>query len=70
MRWNQRGPSERIPPVCNYCELTYGARTRGARPGTRGAFRDRRLATQVMALAEALECEARQSIWRHQYGRS
>lgn len=59
MRWNRRGPDETLPPVCRSCEREY------SRPATvkGGSFRDRRVAAQIDALAEALRCEAARKSW-------
>ena len=39
-----------IPPICHYCEITWGLKTLT----TAGTHRDRRYANQIKALAEAL----------------
>lgn len=60
MRWNRMGPGEIIPPVCLYCE---GDFTRGVRKPEAGSFRDRRMVTQGLALAEALRTAAAHKKW-------
>jgi hypothetical protein len=55
MRWNRRGPDAIRPPLCRYCEHDY---SRGQGAPKVGAFADRRIVTQGLALAEALRCEA------------
>lgn len=53
MRWYRtRNPND-ISPVCRGCERSYGAT-----PPKQGAFRDRRIATQISAIANALDHEA------------
>ena len=61
MRWNSVGVNEVIPPLCRYCESRYGPRSRWL-DGI-GKFRDRRIVIQGLALAEALESEARSRFW-------
>lgn len=51
--WWDNGRHREIAPVCKNCERNYGAT-----PPTQGAFRDRRIATQISALAAALDHEA------------
>lgn len=48
-----------LAPVCRYCEDTFAPPM-----PPRGAFRDRRIARQIHALAEALETEARHQHYR------
>lgn len=48
-----------LPPVCRYCEQTWGGR-----PPNKGAFKDRRVAAHIHAIAEALETEARHQHYR------
>jgi len=54
LRWNFPNNIQTIPPVCRYCEKNWCKST-----PTRGSFKDRRIAAQISALAEALENEAR-----------
>jgi hypothetical protein len=60
-----RGPNAQIAPVCRYCEGWYGDR-----PPQSGAFRDRRIVTQISALANALNSKAHIMMWEHRHGRS
>ena len=59
------GRDEQIAPVCRYCEKHYGSRAPQA-----GAFRDRRKAVQISALAEALSSRARIMQWEGRYVRA
>jgi hypothetical protein len=61
----RKGRDKHIEPVCRGCEQNYGERTPIA-----GAFLDRRLAVQIAALANALNCEAHTLHWkRHGFSR-
>ncbi|WP_290494442.1 hypothetical protein [Hyphomonas sp. UBA4494] len=51
------GPDKARPPVCTGCESEYAPRIR------EGAFGDRRIIQQGLALAEALRCEAAIMEW-------
>lgn len=53
MRFDFSANPKNLEPVCFACERTYGAT-----PPKHGAFRDRRIATQIIALAAALDHEA------------
>lgn len=58
-RWP--GPKQiwSLAPVCRYCEDTW------AHPlPPQGSFKDRRIARQIGALAEALETAAKHANWR------
>lgn len=46
--------TQSFPPVCRYCETQWGSR----QPDY-GAFKDRRVAVQISAVANALESAAR-----------
>jgi hypothetical protein len=52
LRW--RSAEYDIPPVCRRCEITWG-RSIG---GLGDLNRDRRIARQIRALADVLDCEA------------
>lgn len=53
--WSRDG----IPPVCRYCE-TYQTPV----PKPFGCFKDRRIARQLFAVAQALDTEARHQFYR------
>jgi hypothetical protein len=54
-----------LPPICGWCENSL----KGPRP-TAGAFHDRRLATRLFAMAEALYIEALRMEWSRAYGKA
>lgn len=59
-RWPGARQTQALKPICRYCEQKWSARA-----PTVGAFRDRRVASQISALANALETEANhQQFWR------
>lgn len=62
--WNFVGPHMTIAPICSICEWRYTERV--ARPKA-GAFRDRRIAMQIYALAEALHCAAMRIRWKDEH---
>lgn len=47
------------PPICRVCETYWGQRVPPC-----GSFRDRHIAIQISALAEAIETEARHQHYR------
>jgi hypothetical protein len=61
MRWNHLGRNQILPPLCAICESRY---SEGIGRPAHGAFRDRREAIRIYALAEALHCEAAQKKWK------
>lgn len=61
-RWPGAKQSWHIDPLCRYCETTWGPRQK-----PHGSFKDRRMAVQISALANALESEARAAHYRR-YG--
>lgn len=61
----RKGKDRQLPPICRGCERSYSDRS-----PTAGAFMDRRKATQISALAEALNCAAHALEWRVRYGRA
>lgn len=61
-RWPGAIQLHPVEPVCRSCEIEWGV---GAQPA--GAFRDRRIVGIILALANALETEARQKFYRR-YG--
>ena len=70
-RWNARGASRQIHPICNICERVSGYRWNGSphyrpRPNA-GAFMDRRNATRILALADTLQAEASANRWRKRH---
>ena len=58
-QWPGPKPEWALAPLCRYCERVHAP----VMPH-RGAFRDRRTARQIYALAEALETAARHAHWR------
>lgn len=62
-RWPGARQTWSLPPVCRYCEQEWSAR-----PPQHGAFRDRRIAAQISAIASALDAKAHQQLhprlWR------
>ncbi len=65
-RWNGKGPTQQLAPVCIVCESEY---SKGAWIPNKGAFRDRRVARQIAALSKALSCEAAHMEWRLRWRR-
>lgn len=62
--------SNHIPPVCMSCEdgagmvSGYNHHRRSIPRVTHGAFKDRRIASQIAALAEAIEIEANSQMYK------
>ncbi|MCJ2085478.1 hypothetical protein MKK88_05645 [Methylobacterium sp. E-005] len=63
-RWLKSGRNRHIAPLCWSCEESYRARV------TAGSFMDRRKASQIFALSEALCGKAHALKWEAQYGRA
>lgn len=53
-------PWSPLPPLCVSCERDY---SRGVGKPSGGSYRDRRQAIQLLALSEALRCEAARQSW-------
>lgn len=71
--WNPRyGPGKEVPPICCICERVSGydwaGRPRYRTKPTGGSFMDRRNATRILALAEALATTATQIEWSKKHG--
>jgi hypothetical protein len=69
------GRDRNVPPLCKRCEHGMG-KTTGYNTSARsiphighGSFMDRRVASQIAALTEALEVEANQVIWKEHYAK-
>lgn len=67
------GRDRNVPPLCKQCEHGVG-KVCGLNSSRRsipqiyhGSFMDRRIASQIAALAEALDVEANRIIWSKQY---
>lgn len=66
MRWNFGRSDAILPPICLSCERLY---TEGVRAPSAGAFRDRRNAVRILALAEAINSEVGRQQWEARHGR-
>lgn len=73
-RWNHSPRDYERPPICKSCESITGySWTGGARQRTKltgGSPRDRREASRIAALADALSHEASRMKWSAQHGRA
>lgn len=71
-RWNPRGASRQIPPLCCQCERVSGhdwtGRARYRTKPTGGTHMDRRNATRILALADELAALAARIQWSAQHG--
>lgn len=66
-KWNPRGASRQIPPLCCQCERVSGydwaGRARYRSKPTGGSHMDRRNATRIIALADELAQAASRLKW-------
>ena len=63
-RWVRDGRNRHVAPVCWSCEESYRARV------TTGNFMDRRKASQIFALSEALLGKAHLIKWEAEHGQA
>ena len=66
-KWNRRGASRQIPPICCVCERVSGydwaGRPRYRSKPTGGSHMDRRNAIRILALADELAQAAQRIEW-------
>lgn len=60
MRWSMGRHFDPLPPLCRWCEKSYGGKGAGQ---SAGSFRDRREVVRGLALAEALRTQALSMQW-------
>jgi ribosomal protein L40E len=67
--WARKGKYLELAPVCRRCEQNevssgYGSRAASGSRINSGSFKDRRIASRLLALANTLILEANQASWR------